>query len=76
MRNVKKVIVGIVLMAMLVAGCGLDVELQLGTMAIKSQLSVDEWARNPLLDNLSSLLQRDKDGEAVKEDEGETNSVE
>ena len=62
MRNLLCILaVGLVL---LVPACGLDVELQMGTVAWRSKVSVDEWAQANVLKALDKLIEGEaKDGE-------------
>lgn len=50
-----------------VPACGMDVELQLGTLALKTKLAVDDWAQANVLKALDELIAGD--GEPVPDEE-------
>lgn len=51
-----------------VTGCGIDVELGLGTITLKSKAVVDEWAQANVLKALDTLVESAaKKEDAIKE---------
>ena len=47
-----------------VSGCGLDMKLELGTVALQTKLSVDEWAQANVLKALDELITEDEESDS------------